>query len=273
MQPHGLRRTGPGGVEVARQQPGLALEGHGEGGRRRRPDRLRAHQQLVGHTDHVQGAGGAVQQVLGDADVGVEAIPARSAACSRSSTRRRHAGPAPGERHRPTPAGVQVGQDVGHRVGRGRRAGLGRRGRLGAHAGVPDLDHLADEAESPPVDRADQSLVAAVVADRPAGRLDAARQRRLGHEAIAPDLVEQLGPGHDSVTVAHEVRQHVHHVRLDRHRSPVPHEVHGVRVQCHVCELHPHRSQLPAPAGHGAVLQMRSTPPPRLGRPGAEDRW
>ena len=86
-----------------------------------------------------------------------------------------------------------------------------RRGRL--------LDR-AQELVAAAVDGADHPLGPAVVADRPAGRLDPAGQRRVGHEAAAPDLVQQLGPGDDPVAVADQVGEDLEHLRLQVAGTP-----------------------------------------------------
>jgi len=69
-----------------------------------------------------------------------------------------------------------LGGDVGRRRIRARPfadAGLWRR------AGLGSLDRLADKAEAALVECLDEDLVVAVVADRLAGGVDAARQSRL----------------------------------------------------------------------------------------------
>jgi hypothetical protein len=72
------------------------------------------------------------------------------------------------------------------------------------------------------MDGADHPLLPAAVADRAAGGLHPAGQRRGGHEPAAPDLVQQLGLGDDTVAVAHEVGQHLEHLRLQMPGLAVP---------------------------------------------------
>jgi len=73
----------------------------------------------------------------------------------------------------------------------------------------------ADELVAASVDGTDESPGAAVIADRLPRRLDSAGQRRLGDEAIAPDRVQQLALGHDTVSLPNEHGEHVEHLRLD----------------------------------------------------------
>ena len=76
--------------------------------------------------------------------------------------------------------------------------------------GVRRLDLLLDGGEelvAAAVDGADHRLLPAAVPDCPARRLDPAGQGRVGDEAAAPDLVEQLGPWHDPVVVPDQVGQ------------------------------------------------------------------
>jgi small multidrug resistance family-3 protein len=122
------------------------------------------------------------------------------------------------------PAAVEQGDDrvdvplpPDGRGGRARhRRGPSRRGgSLRCH-----LPHLAHELVPAPVDRADQPLGPPVVADGPAGALDPARQRRLGHEARVPHLVEQLLLRDQAVALAQQQREDVEHLGLNR--SPLP---------------------------------------------------
>jgi hypothetical protein len=87
-----------------------------------------------------------------------------------------------------------------------------------ARFGVGDI---GDELVATPVHRADHRLGPAVVTERLTRRLDPAGQRRLGHESIAPDLVEQLLFADEPVVVLSEVGDHVEHLRLDGDRLPV----------------------------------------------------
>jgi hypothetical protein len=75
--------------------------------------------------------------------------------------------------------------------------------------------HVADEAVPPTTLRADEALRRDVSADRAARRLDARRQRRFGHELVAPDRIEQLDLQHQPVTLDDQVHEHIKDLRLD----------------------------------------------------------
>ncbi len=76
---------------------------------------------------------------------------------------------------------------------------------------------LADEAEAALVQRADEQLVVAGVADRLASGVDAARQRRLRNDSSVPDRLDQLVLADDASAVANQVEQKVEHLRLHVH--------------------------------------------------------
>jgi hypothetical protein len=79
-----------------------------------------------------------------------------------------------------------------------------------------------DELVAASVGGADEPLAAPVVPDRLACRLYPAGQRRLAHEAIAPDGIEQLLLGHDSSPFPDQHGEQVEHLRLHRLAPPGP---------------------------------------------------
>jgi hypothetical protein len=91
-----------------------------------------------------------------------------------------------------------------------RRAALRVRPRRSPH----DVDGR-DELVAPAVHRPDDRLAAAVVGDRLAHRLDARGERRLGDEAVAPHLVEQLLLADHASPPLHEIRQQVERLRFE----------------------------------------------------------
>ena len=104
-----------------------------------------------------------------------------------------------------------------------------------AAARQPSVD-VADEAEAALVQRADQRLLVAVVADRAPRRADARIQRRVGDQPSLPHRVEQLVLADDPVAMPHQIGEHVEHLRLDRHgRAGVPqllpHQIDLVRAE------------------------------------------
>jgi len=75
--------------------------------------------------------------------------------------------------------------------------------------------HGSDELVASPADGPDVALSLAVIAERAAGRLDAAGQCRLTHETTTPHRVEEFLLGHESVVVSDQLGQHVEHLRFD----------------------------------------------------------
>ena len=82
------------------------------------------------------------------------------------------------------------------------------------HLGV----HVAHEAQALARDGADQLLAMAVVADRLARGVNAAGQRRIGHDPAAPDRRDEIVLGDDAIAVLHHVDQQVEYLRLDCNR-------------------------------------------------------
>lgn len=117
-------------------------------------------------------------------------------------------GPFAGDRIRqPDAVGRTAERDVLTRRW-GLRLGLDRR------LGCVD-DEGADELVAPATDGADEPLRLTVVAECPAGCLDPTGQRRLTDEATAPDGVEQLLLGDQTLVMGHQLSHHVEHLRLD----------------------------------------------------------
>jgi hypothetical protein len=90
----------------------------------------------------------------------------------------------------------------------------------------------------------DDPLVAAAVADRPAGRLDPAGQGRVGHEPAAPDLVQQLGPGDQPVAVADQVGEDGEHLRLQMTGDAAAAQLLAALVELAVAEPVDHLARL-----------------------------
>ncbi len=88
-----------------------------------------------------------------------------------------------------------------------------------------------DELVAAPADGPDVALRFAVVAERAAGRLDAAGQCRLTDEASTPHGVEQLLLGHEPVMVADQLGQHVEHLGLDTDHLAVRAQLVALGVQ------------------------------------------
>ena len=106
------------------------------------------------------------------------------------------------------------------------------------HVG-PTLLHLLHgrhEFVAPAMHRPDDQLLAAVVADGLADRLDPRGEGGLAHESITPDGVEQFLLAHYRAAVLDEVGQHVEYLRLDPDLLAAPSQDDAVQVQLAVGE-------------------------------------
>ena len=74
---------------------------------------------------------------------------------------------------------------------------------------------VTNETKSALVERANEALVAAAIAERAPGRADPRAQRRLRYDASLPNRFEEFVLAHDSIAVANEVHQQIEHLRLD----------------------------------------------------------
>ena len=88
--------------------------------------------------------------------------------------------------------------------------------RLMPGRGAGRLAGRSDEPVATAVHGTDEPLGVPVVADRLAGLLDPAGDRRLADEPPAPDVVHQLFLGHHPFAVIHQIREHLEDLRLDR---------------------------------------------------------
>src|SRR5499427_10119698 len=83
---------------------------------------------------------------------------------------------------------------------------------------------VTDETKPTLVQRANETLVVAAVAERAPGRADARAQCRLRDDASLPNRLKQLVLADDSITVADEVNKEVEDLRLDvNDRAGAPH--------------------------------------------------
>src|SRR5262252_3913359 len=71
------------------------------------------------------------------------------------------------------------------------------------------LIDIADEAKPALVQRANEALVVAAVAERTPGCSDAGAQRRLRDDAALPDRIDQLVLADDPLAVANKVNQEI----------------------------------------------------------------
>jgi len=131
----------------------------------------------------------------------------------------------------------------------GRRAGA--RGALGGRVGSRRLAvrgtgnsrvvvHIGHEPVTPAMDRLDDPLISAGVANSAAGGLDPAGQRRLGDEPVTPDLVEELGLRHDSLAMAQQIGQHIENLRLHADDLAGASQLDALDTQLTITESNPH---------------------------------
>jgi hypothetical protein len=116
-----------------------------------------------------------------------------------------------------------------------RRPG-GDRGQCDTGLTLLDLHHGGHEFVPLSVHRPDDQLLAAIVADGLANRLDPRRQRGLTHEAVTPDGVEQLLLAHHRAAVLDEIGEHVEHLGLDPDLLATPPKDDAIQVQLAVSE-------------------------------------
>jgi hypothetical protein len=65
------------------------------------------------------------------------------------------------------------------------------------------------------VQRANQVLVVAAVAERAPCRADAGAERRVRDDAALPNRVDQLVPADDPIAIPNKVNEQIEHLRLD----------------------------------------------------------
>jgi hypothetical protein len=92
------------------------------------------------------------------------------------------------------------------------RSALGA-ARRSPRQGLFVLFDLADEAKAFAGNRLDQGLVGTGVADRMPDRIDAAGERRLGHDSPFPDGVEQIILADHSITVVDQIDEQIEDLR------------------------------------------------------------
>src|SRR4029077_2625638 len=97
--------------------------------------------------------------------------------------------------------------------------------------GFARFSHHSHEADPLAGQSADQSLLFSVVAKRGARRIDPGCQRRLRHNAPAPNGIKHIVLSDDALAVADEVYQKIKDLGLDRDYGPSPAQFTAIRIQ------------------------------------------
>jgi hypothetical protein len=74
------------------------------------------------------------------------------------------------------------------------------------------------------------------VADRPPRRVDAAVERRVGHDPPLPYGRNEIVLAHHPLAVVDQIRKQVEHLRLDRHELIFAAELAPLAIECKICE-------------------------------------
>src|SRR5262249_45951401 len=101
----------------------------------------------------------------------------------------------------------------------------------------------------------------AVVGHRLAHRIDPAGERRIRHDAAAPDGGDQVVLAHDAVAVLHQIQQEIEHLRLDLDQLGAPAQLPPVDVKQMIFKTKWHGVGLPAtPSRKGRDSIARRSP-------------
>jgi hypothetical protein len=87
-------------------------------------------------------------------------------------------------------------------------------------------------------------LLIAVVADCAACGIDAADERRFGHDPSVPDRDEEVILANDATAVLNQIAQQIEDLRLHRHGSQSTAELPTLRVQDALIEVKAHAAAL-----------------------------
>src|SRR5580704_6645425 len=114
------------------------------------------------------------------------------------------------------------------------------------------------EAEALTMDRLDELLGLAVIAENLARRLDPAGHRRLRDDAPIPHLLDDLVLGYQTLTVVYQQGEQCEHLRLDGADLAVRTKLHLGRIQLERTESINHGSQDRTPPGNLPEISMLS---------------
>src|SRR5215813_3585927 len=121
-----------------------------------------------------------------------------------------------GERQRRRTGSAGVGRSLV--CGQRRALAIGRRQRRRL-AGVIDR---SNKTKTPLMERSDQTLIVAVVADRAPRRADPGAERRFRYNAPLPNRLDEFVLGDDPVAVPDEIDEQIEHLRFDADDFPAP---------------------------------------------------
>jgi hypothetical protein len=82
------------------------------------------------------------------------------------------------------------------------------------------LPYGSDEAKTPAMDCANQTLLLASIAYRPTRSIDPAGKRRIGHRSTAPDRGQQVVLAHHALAVVNQEQKKIEDLRLDMLQAP-----------------------------------------------------
>src|SRR5882724_10640180 len=100
--------------------------------------------------------------------------------------------------------------------------------------------YATNETQAFVAQRLDQALILAAVADRGAGRIDAAGQRGFGNRSAAPDRVEDFVLGNDPIAIANQILKQVENLRLDGDKLACAPQFAPLRIEYAVFEAKEH---------------------------------
>src|ERR1700735_3435507 len=109
------------------------------------------------------------------------------------------------------------------------------------------------------MDRLDESLGLAVIAENLARRLDPAGHRRLRDLAPIPHLLDDLVLGYQALTVVYQQREQCEHLRLDAAGRAAGPKLPLGRIQLERTESINHGSQDRTPPGNLPEISMLSS--------------
>ena len=116
------------------------------------------------------------------------------------------------------------------------------------------FQHLSDETKALSLQRLDEALFLAGIADRGAGRVEASGKRRVGDDAAPPYRGNQVVLADHAFPVAYQVNKKIECLRRDRNRVGPPMQLPLVRVERKVLKQIA-QSSAPDPSGRHSLAR------------------